>query len=294
MNFLIETITIPVDIQKVRLSELDPSLFQSIQTKSALKKAIKSELVELNGEFGSTGDFVSNGDTVRVYQNHEQKEKAQIEHSLKILYEDKFLAVIVKPAGMLVSGNKRMTVENALKHNLSPSHEEDALTFPEPIHRLDFATSGALLVGKTRGAVVALNQLFEERRIKKKYLAVCIGDLPKEGDIKTPIDGKEAMSSFRLLATRQHGTFNKLNLLEVTIHTGRRNQIRLHLAGIGNPIYGDQKFSPEDIHFRNLGLFLHAHSLGFKHPLTGKEIAVEAGAPKKFKRLFRSYFGNAN
>ena len=288
MKSIIESIFIPGELEGTRLSDIDIELFQTVRSKSALKKNIRNGLIELNSKPGNSGDYVSAGDEICVYQNNDKKANAQINMAIEVLYEDEYLAVVNKPAGILVSGNKRKTLENALKHNLKTSNEVDALEYPEPIHRLDFATSGALLIGKTKKAVIELNQIFENRKIKKKYLAVCIGEISEKGEITSPVEGKKARSTFRILDSRRHGSFKKLNLLELDLHTGRRNQIRIHLASLGNPIYGDQKFSAADIHFKGTGFFLHSLSLDLKHPFTGKEISVKAGPPRKFERLFSS------
>ena len=205
---------------------------------------------------------------------------------MDILYEDEHLAVIYKPAGILVSGNKRFTIENALAFNLTKSKEADALLRPEPIHRLDYPTSGALLIGKTVRAVMALNQKFEDRSIFKSYTAVTIGNMNEAGTIETPIDDKPSRSDYKKLISITSEKYSALNLIALNPHTGRRHQLRKHLSQLGHPIFGDHLYGVEGLILKGKGLFLHATQLQFEHPITKEEIVVIAPLPKKFLKLF--------
>jgi 23S rRNA pseudouridine1911/1915/1917 synthase len=202
------------------------------------------------------------------------------------LFEDEYLAVINKPAGIEVSGNKKWTLENALSFNLEPSSESDTLKFPKPVHRLDYPTSGALLIGKTATAVIALNKLFEERKVQKVYHAVTIGKMEKFGTIETPIDGRPSKSTFTVLQTLDSERFTHLNLVKLKPHTGRRHQLRKHLSEMGNPILGDRDYGKNGLILSGKGLYLHASSLQFLHPITQEELFIEAALPKKFRKLF--------
>ena len=106
--------------------------------------------------------------------------------------------MIHKPAGILVSGNTFITIANALPQNIKASTLSDTTT-PQPVHRLDFPTTGILLVGKTSSSIRALNQLFENHEIQKKYFAVAIGEMEKEGTITSEIDEKESTSNYTCL-----------------------------------------------------------------------------------------------
>src|SRR5699024_7397905 len=103
----------------------------------------------------------------------------------------------------------------------------------------DFATTGALLVGKTRTALQQLNQAFEKQQIKKIYYAICIGSLENYGKIDTPIDGKSAMTYYRVLARVPSPRFGQLQLVQLLPITGRRHQLRKHLTHLWSPILGD-------------------------------------------------------
>ncbi|BAO74429.1 ribosomal large subunit pseudouridine synthase D [Winogradskyella sp. PG-2] len=204
---------------------------------------------------------------------------------LTILFEDNYLALIHKPAGILVSGNRFKTIVNALPQNLKPSSLNDA-TKPQPVHRLDYATTGLLLVGKTSSSIRALNQLFENKSISKTYLAVTIGEMDDEGKIKLAIDGKPSQSYYKVLESVASKRFSKLNLVELDPKTGRRHQLRKHLSSIGNPILGDKDYGITDLILNGKGLYLHAYTLGFVHPITNKKMHILDAIPKRFKKLF--------
>jgi 23S rRNA pseudouridine1911/1915/1917 synthase len=269
----------------MRLSDYAGGIFKTIPSRKGMKKATDKGLVRLNGKLAHTGDFISGGETIELLENPHQT-RTEIELKLEVLLEDEHLAVINKPSGIEVSGNKKWTLENALSFNLEPSSESDALKHPKPIHRLDYPTSGALLVGKTATAVIALNKLFEDRKVQKVYHAVAIGKMERFGTIETPIDGKSSKSIFTVLQTLDSDRFTHLNLVKLEPHTGRRHQLRKHLSEIGNPILGDRDYGIEGLILSGKGLYLHASSLQFLHPITQEELFIEAALPKKFGKLF--------
>ncbi len=275
----------PLDTQE-RLSNYAIGIFNTIPSRKGIKKAIKNGLVTINGQQGFTGDFIKGGETLELLQSDKELKKPLIHIPLKVLYEDDFLAIVNKPPGILVSGNKKWTLQNALSPHLKLSTQKDALLRPEPIHRLDYPTSGALLIGKTAAAVIELNQLFENRLIEKTYLAVTIGKMPAKGVINTPIDDKEALSHYQVLETVSSPKYGCFNLVELKPETGRRHQLRKHLASIGNPILGDLLYGKENLLLKGKGLYLHAYTLTFKHPFTQKPVKGKAELPKKFEKLF--------
>ena len=195
------------------------------------------------------------------------------------------MAAIHKPAGILVSGNSFKTIGAALPQNLNPSSLLDA-TLPQPVHRLDYATTGVLLVGKTNASIRALNKLFEYKAITKIYYAITIGVMPTKGEITSTIDGKASNSKYSVKATVPSERFGRLNLVKLEPKTGRRHQLRKHLLHIGNPILGDATYYLEDLILKGKGLYLHAYSLEFKHPFTHKEIHITDELPQKFKAIF--------
>ncbi len=254
-------------------------------TKSALKKALKKRCVTVNNQIASTATFIYGGETIAYTRIHPIKSKKELVLPLKILYEDDYLAMIHKPAGILVSGNSFKTIARALPQNLKKSPLADG-TEPQPVHRLDYPTTGILLVAKTQTSIRLLNKLFENKGIYKTYYAVTIGQMEKEGILTADIDGKTAVSGFSLQRTVASERFKALNLIRLHPQTGRRHQLRKHLYAIGNPILGDQEYGIEAMVLKGKGLYLHAYSLQFTHPFTGKKIHVEAELPTRFTKLF--------
>lgn len=210
---------------------------------------------------------------------------------LKIIFEDEHLAMIHKPAGILVSGNSFKTIANALTQNIKPSKLSDA-TIPQPVHRLDYSTTGILLVGKTSSCIHALNKMFENKEIKKTYYAITIGEMNRKGEIVSRIDDKAAQSNFTINESVPSKRFGKLNLVKLNPQTGRRHQLRKHLSSIGNPILGDKDYGIENLILKGKGLYLHAYSLKFVHPFTGEGIHRMDELPKRFKKIlpFKSYY----
>ncbi|MEO0332447.1 MAG: RluA family pseudouridine synthase, partial [Bacteroidota bacterium] len=221
-------------------------IFRQAVTKSAWKKALKKQYVRVNGTTASSATFIRGGETISLSIPEQTGSKKKLILPLNVLWEDEHLAVIHKPAGILVSGNRFKTVANALAQNIKPSSLADA-TIPQPVHRLDYATTGVLLVGKTSSSIRGLNKMFEAKQIDKIYYAVAIGEMNGSGVITTKIDGKEAQSEYTVEETVLSERFGQLNLVQLTPQTGRRHQLRKHLSTIGNPVLGDKDYSTEGL-----------------------------------------------
>jgi len=275
---------VPYLSKQERLSDYSVGIFQSIRSRKGIKKAIKKGWITINGNKGSSGDFVRGGEELIL--TIEEVVKPVLELKLEVLYEDDLLAIINKPAGITVSGNKSRTIQNALSYNLKISKHPDAIARPEPIHRLDYPTSGLLLIGKTRSAVNALNQSFASRSVQKTYHAISIGVIPEAGVIEAPIDNKLSKTSYQIIESISSDRFVRLNLVEINLHTGRRHQIRKHLFSIDSPILGDPLYFNDGLLLKGKGLYLHASRLSFNHPITKKIINIESDLPKKFRKIF--------
>lgn len=280
-----ESHQVPILEKPTRLSDYAGGIFKLIPSRKGMKKAIDKGWVTVNGRPANTGDVLSGGETI-VLTIHQAKPRPSIDLKLEVLYEDEFLAVINKPPGIEVSGNRKWTIENALVTNLKPSTQEDALEFPEAIHRLDYPTTGALLIGKTRTAVAELNRLFSERAIGKTYLAIAIGEMNDSGTITSDVGEKPSRSVYKVLESVASERFGQLNLVELKPHTGRRHQLRKHLASIGNPILGDREYGIDGLILKGKGLYLHSLSLAFLHPFQQEKIQINAPIPEKFRRIF--------
>lgn len=285
MNNSTEIHLVPKKIKPARLQEYGVGIFSTFSTKSALKKALKKQYINVNGKIATSATYITGGETIKLNIPEEKVPKKKLDFQLKVLFEDEHLALIHKPAGILVSGNKFKTIANALPQNLHPGKHPDA-TKPQPVHRLDYETTGVLLVGKTSDSIRALNKMFENKEMAKTYYAVTIGKMNRDGEITSEIDGKHSHSVYSLNKSVSSKRFGQLNLVRLIPLTGRRHQLRKHLAGIGNPILGDKEYGMENLILKGKGLYLHAASLRFKHPFTNEVIHVKDELPEKFRKIF--------
>ncbi|CAL2079281.1 RNA pseudouridine synthase [Tenacibaculum dicentrarchi] len=282
---LSETHQTPVLEKPIRLQEYGTGIFKTIPTKSGFKKAIKKKLVFVDGKIATTALFIHGNEKIELYKISEETTFKQFKFPLEVLFEDDYLAVIYKPAGILVSGNSFATIDNALLQNIKKSPLEDA-TRPRPVHRLDYPTSGLLLIGKTSSSIIALNKLFEDKKIQKKYHAISIGKIENNGIIDFPIDDKKAQTSYKLIKSVISERFKILNLVELSPKTGRKHQLRKHLLAIKSPILGDKEHFLDGFILNGKGLYLHASTLQFEHPFTKKQLIITKELPKKFKKIF--------
>jgi len=213
---------------------------------------------------------------------------------LKILYEDKDILVVDKPAGLLsvaTATNKTRTAYYFLTDYVRkgcPKSRNRLFT----VHRLDQWTSGVLVFAKSEEIKLRLQAQWKET--KKKYLAVVHGrPAQKEGIITSylaenkafvvystpdPAKGKLSRTAYKVL--KETGQFS---LLEVGLLTGRKNQIRVHLADSGHPVVGDRKYGKAADRFRRLAL--HSKSISFKHPATGEQLTFDTKVPAYFRNL---------
>jgi len=206
---------------------------------------------------------------------------------VEVHYEDDDFAIINKASGLSVHSNSHRNLTNALPNNLSKSKAIDALNKAMPVHRLDALTSGLVLVAKNRTFQIALGRLFEQRLIKKTYLAIVLGKLTGEGVFSTSIEGKEAHSSYKCIDTKEHNKYGGLTLLQLMPKSGRTHQLRIHCANAGHPILGERLYASNLTNLKGRGLFLNANSVEFQHPVTGKSMVFGIDLPKKFNRYFQ-------
>ncbi len=233
----------------------------------------------------TSATFINGGETIRLSIPEEISPRNKLVFPLAVLFEDEHLAVIHKPAGILVSGNSFKTIANALAQNIKRSHLPDATT-PQPVHRLDYPTTGVLLLGKTMSSIRALNKMFEDNEIKKTYYAVTIGEMDDAGKIVSTIDGKKSRSDYTIKKSVPSERFDVLSLVKLKPKTGRRHQLRRHLSSIGNPILGDKEYGIENLILNGKGLYLHAYSLKFIHPFTNEIVHIKDKLPQRFKKIF--------
>jgi 23S rRNA pseudouridine1911/1915/1917 synthase len=271
-------------------------------SRSFLQKLIDDQLILVNTRPAKASYKVRPGDTITVEIPPPRPLENQPEEiPLNILYEDADLIVINKPAGMVVhpaAGNYEHTLVNALLHHCRGQLAGiGGVERPGIVHRLDKGTSGCLVVAKTDAAHQALVAQFKTRGVKKIYRAVCSGKItPLTGRIETLIGrsehdrkkmstnvrhGRPALTDYRVL--KQMPEFA---LVELTLHTGRTHQIRVHMAHIGHPIVGDAVYGRK----KNLidRPLLHAYKLGFTHSATGQFMEFVAPVPEDMETICQS------
>ena len=218
---------------------------------------------------------------------------------IEILYDDADLAVVVKPAGMVVhpaAGNPSGTLVNALLYRLGGLSGIGGEARPGIVHRLDKDTSGLLLVAKNDRAHLALSEQFKARTIEKHYRAIVFGQMREDnGRIDAPIarhpvdrkkmavceDGRPSATEWTVLE-RLDGAC----LLDVHLLTGRTHQIRVHMLSIGHPVLGDVIYAPNvRVRCPVPRLMLHAHRVAFTHPTTGVRLCFSAPMPEALEQL---------
>ena len=243
---------------------------------------------------------------------------------LDVVFEDADLAVIDKPAGMMVhagsgrsdDARSRGTLVNALLFRFNQLSTAGGELRPGIVHRLDKDTSGLIVVAKNDRAHVALGRMFSARRIRKTYIALVHGAVPRDrGTIDAALgrdavrrtrmttkpteNARSAVSHFEVLR-RLDTRFGRFTLLRVRIETGRTHQIRVHMASIGHPVVGDTLYgaaaqlteqsaakAAEQEKLRLGRNFLHAARLEFAHPVTGKPVEIEAPLPGELEQFLR-------
>jgi len=278
---ILETHIVPAIREKIRLQEYAVSIFASISTKSALKKAIKRDEILLNGVTAQTSDWIEEHQKIDLLQPDLPAKKI-FRLKLEVIFEDEFMAVINKPAGIPTSGNFFRSIQNALPFNLAKTQEKDALPSPMPVHRLDNPTSGLLLITKTRTAQTVLNRAFEHKEIQKTYLALVSGQFPNFAVYKDEVNGKSAESKVKLLKKMEKPR-GEFSLVQVLPKTGRTHQIRVHLSKNGFPIVGDKEYGGF-LGFKG-GLYLASTGIRYLHPITGKAMDFNLPEPDKFRKF---------
>ena len=289
--------------EKIRLDSYISSK-QEEMSRSTIQRLIEEGKITVNDRKEKASYKVQNEDLITI--EIEKPKEVQIEAQnipLDIIYEDEHILVVNKQKGLVVhpaNGNWDGTLVNAImaycKDSLSGIGGE---LRPGIVHRIDKDTSGLLIIAKNDKAHTKMSQQIKNREVKKTYIALVRGIIPEnEATINMPIgrstkdrkkmavvkEGKEAITHFKVINryTTQKGSYT---LLEVKIDTGRTHQIRVHLSQIGHPIIGDMTYSNGKNEFGVEGQCLHAKSLEFKHPITGKHMKLEAPLPDYFKNI---------
>ena len=289
------------------LAEAEHSL-----SRSAVQNLIDQGHVRLNDAPTRASRRVREGDRVEVVRPRHVPSTLEPEAiPLDVVYEDEHLAVVAKPAGMVVhpaAGNRDGTLVNALLHHCGPSLSGiGGVARPGIVHRIDKDTSGLLLVAKSDVAHEGLSSQFADHSIERVYAAIVTGvptmltgtinaplarsetDRKKVAVVKSGGRGKRAVTHWKLRTALRDAA-----LVECRLETGRTHQVRVHLASIGHPLLGDPVYgrSPKQrqrellarLEFRRQAL--HAEALGFVHPVTNARLSFASALPSDMQELF--------
>jgi 23S rRNA pseudouridine1911/1915/1917 synthase len=275
-------------------SKLLEFLFENLKgwSKKTIKQRLQGSSVTVNGKIITKHDFaLHSNDVVEISGIKKASSQAQTVQKLEILYQDKYIIAINKPAGLLSVGTTTETKQHALailRNQLSRGKNQVKLW---PVHRLDRDTSGVLLFATSKAMREAVMDHWNNS--EKVYLGIVEG-CPKEtkGTIDQPLrqdekiyrmhvgkhpDAKHAVTHYMVKQTTTESS-----LLEVTLETGRQHQIRAHLAWLGHSIIGDERYGTKG---DRMGL--HAKSLTIIHPVTKKPMRFESDAPRDLYALLQ-------
>ena len=306
------TLSVPGDIASTRLDSWLAAQEELGLSRTKVQKLIDDGEVTVNGKVRPSSFQLSGGERIELLLPEPPKtDYAPEAVALDIVYEDDHLAVINKPVGMVThpaAGIYSGTLVNALVHHFTQLPSIHGSERPGIVHRLDKNTSGLLLIAKQEETLLKLQRMLEQRLIKRTYLAIICGHMPKEsGKIDMPIgrssrdrtkmavveSGRAAVTEYRL-----RERFRSVELHEVNLQTGRTHQIRVHFSQLGHPVLGDPEycgrekwvrgiFAPERPIARKLlelldHQALHALQLALAHPITGQPLLFKSDPPADF------------
>ena len=272
-------------------------------TRSFVQKMIEEGNVTVNGKTVKASYKLKKNDVIDIEEIENTELEVEAEDiPLDIVYEDEDLIIVNKAKGMVVhpgNGNYTGTLVNALlfthKDRLSAIN---GVVRPGIVHRIDKDTSGIIVVAKNDKAHKMLSSAFKVHDITRKYIAVVKGIVEKDNiKIDLPI-GRSTTDRIKMAVTEKNSreaiTHIKIlkrfyesgyTLVEAKLETGRTHQIRVHMSYIGHPLLGDDTYGPAKNEFGISGQVLHAKTLGFNHPTTGKYIEFEQEEPEEFKEI---------
>lgn len=290
------TVQLTITDQSGRLDKVLSDMMPD-ESRSQLKQAIDEDRVLVNQKVEKPKYKVQPGDQIEVTIPDPVALDLEPENiPLDIVYEDDDVIVVNKPAGMVVHpspGHPDHTLVNALLYH-SPLSTINGTYRPGIVHRIDKDTSGLLMVAKNDNAHRSLAAQLKNKTNLREYIALVHGVIKQDkGVIDAPIgrspkdrkrqaivaDGRHAVTHYQVLERYLNYT-----LISCWLETGRTHQIRVHMKSIGHPLAGDPLYGPRKT-IAGSGQFLHAKKLGFRHPVTGKQLVFEAPLPDDFQRV---------
>lgn len=271
-------------------------------TRSRIQQLIKDGNVKVNGKDTKPSYKIEENDKIEFIIPKIKEVEIKPENiSINIIYEDTDIAIINKNAGLVVhpaQGHYSGTLVNAILYHIKDLSGINGEIRPGIVHRLDKDTSGLIVIAKNDKAHINLTKMFQEKEIKKTYLAILKGKLNKKnGKIITQIGrdpndrkkmtvirddnkGKTAITNYNVISQN-----NLFTLVKVYIETGRTHQIRVHMKYLGHPILGDRVYGRKDSEKRQM---LHAYKLEFLHPVTREPLKFISEIPNDFKNALKS------
>ena len=270
-------------------------------TRTRIQQLIKDRNITVNGKPTKSSYKIEENDEIIIEVPEVETTEIKPENiKIDIVYEDSDIAVINKQAGLVVHpahGHYSGTLVNAILYHIKDLSGINGEIRPGIVHRLDKDTSGLIVIAKNDKVHAALTEMFQEKKIRKTYLAILKGKLNKsEGKIVTQIGrdkndrkkmtviddaakGKNAITNYRVISQN-----NLFTLVKVNIETGRTHQIRVHMRHLGYPILGDSVYGRKDNEKRQM---LHAYKLEFLHPVTGHQMEFTGEIPEDFQKALK-------
>ena len=277
---------------------LDKYLSKELEdiSRTQIQDIIKSGNVLINNVKAKASAIILENDIIEITIPEPKIVEIKAEDiPLDIYYEDSDVIVINKPSGMVVHpavGNYSNTLVNALMFHCKDLSGIGGVIRAGIVHRIDKETSGLLVSCKNDLAHRSLSEQFLYKTVKRKYYAICYGEINHNfGKIDAPIGrdpnnrqkmavvegGKNAVTHFKVLER-----FKDFTLIELQLETGRTHQIRVHMSYIGHPVCGDPLYGPKKV-IGNNGQYLHAKTLGFRHPKTNELLEFDSPLPDFFE-----------
>lgn len=274
-------LTVPDPAPAVRVDRFVADHSPLVASRAAARKIASRGHLRMDGQPVESSRWVRAGAVVSV--GVPLPKVAIWEMDLAFAHVDPHMAVVIKPPGLPTSSTHMLrTLTAALPPHLPKSDQADAVPDARPVHRLDARTGGLVVVARTGRALVALGHAFEQRKVHKRYRAMLAGRLEGSGTIDAPIDGRSARSRYVVRAHVPSVPAGFLTVVDLFPETGRKHQLRRHMAELGTPVLGDGRYGGGGPGLGRKGLYLWAVGLRLPHPLTGEPLSVEIDEPGKF------------
>lgn len=268
------------------------------ETRSRIKTLIASGKVFLNGEqVSKSGAEIKQGEIKVLFEAPRELDALPQDIPLEVVFQDKDIAVINKPQGMVThpaAGSPDNTLVNAALFHIKDLSGINGVFRPGIVHRLDKDTSGLLVIAKNNAAHLSLARQIADKTAERYYIALVEGNIKQDsGTIDMPLarlktdrkkmsvdeNGRRAVTGFKVIER-----FGDYTLVEFKLQTGRTHQIRVHCKALNHAVVGDITYGRKD-KFGLKGQLLHSYKLALTHPSTGERLVFEAPLPEYFERV---------